>query len=772
MAELDIMLVDSSYELVRKLASSGQADVYQARLRVETPENRNFEFAFKVYKQAAQAGPAMENELAILHQLEDCQVPGVPRPIPPQDYLPKKGARFPLGKKQTGLLTKFAKGEDLARLLEAKTVKSGFKPWQVADWVKKLCEILGKVHEQDIVHGDLKPGNILWDAKNDVIWLIDFGSAVFLRGAQCPPSHTAAYASPQCMAGEPPRKTDDVYSLGVTIFELLAGKHEFPVSLDWNLPISELEKQLKPRLEKLEVAAEFMKRGLFEGGDADLCQRFAGVVQKCLHPNPDERFQSLNKLVDALGIPCPTRTFWFKPLAPVADPVPPSAAAAEAPGTAPASRAGVVRPPPPIDTVTLAGPPSPLGWKRRGLALAGIAVVMVVAAAAGWTTIHLRAPRPRPLAAKAPAVPETKPPVHPGVPSNEPPATPPKIPVTTPGSAPSTVPIVAVVPPAAKPEVKPPSLPSSLPRDPSVQLPTSTPKIAEPTPGSATPTVPTVAVVPPSVRPEVKTPSLPPSPPPGPIVPTDKPPQAVAFASPAKVPAPSPAPSPFNRAAPRFTNSLGMVFVPAGNVWFCIWQTRAGDFKQYQQATKAEVNGRLAALLNEQQDLPVREVTWEQAQSFCSWLTKKDREAGLLPRAGTRYRLPRDSEWSAAARLGSEPGQTPEERMAGLNLSLDPNKMNDHFHPVSVAGGGQGLCHLGDNGAEWCEDTYADYPRTKTFRTSTVIGEAEPKARYRGKKDITAGEEWLGFRCVLDPGANDNALAAGGISSPEQIMLK
>jgi len=238
----------------------------------------------------------------------------------------------------------------------------------------------------------------------------------------------------------------------------------------------------------------------------------------------------------------------------------------------------------------------------------------------------------------------------------------------------------------------------------------------------------------------------------------------------AKVPAPRP---PFNRAASRFTNSLGMVFVPvqtpSGKVWFCIWQTRVSDFQQFQQATKADFNASLKQRLNDQKDLPVRSVTWEQAQAFCSWLTKTDVTAGLLPLAGTHYRLPRDLEWSAAAGLGPETGQTPKERMNGLELKLDTFILDRQFHPVSASDGGanaRGLYYLEGNVAEWCEDVYDTDEQMKTFRTSKVIGDDDRKARYRGARKLFNAEEWLGFRCVLEPGSASDPIVADGVSSP------
>ena len=311
--DIDIEIVNDQYELVRTLANSGQGVIYEARLRSDAPQDQGFQFAFKVYKEASQSGDAMLNETEILHLLEDRQVNGVPRPMPSQEYRAKDGATQSEAPK-TGLLSKFKKGEDLGKILEAKrrravSANSGMEPWRVELWVEKLCKILADIHKQNVIHGDIKPSNILWDDANDVVSLIDFGSAVRLPGGKHPRSYTPPYASPSCLAGHPPSKMDDVYALGVTIFELLAGKQQFPVSLDWDPSDNQIVEDLSARLQNLDVAGEFEKRGLIKDGCDQLYRKFARVIQRCLSQDPEEQFQSFGQVAAVLNVAATTRTF-------------------------------------------------------------------------------------------------------------------------------------------------------------------------------------------------------------------------------------------------------------------------------------------------------------------------------------------------------------------------------------------------------------------------------------------------------------------------------
>ncbi|MBL68693.1 MAG: hypothetical protein CMO74_09655 [Verrucomicrobiales bacterium] len=122
----------------------------------------------------------------------------------------------------------------------------------------------------------------------------------------------------------------------------------------------------------------------------------------------------------------------------------------------------------------------------------------------------------------------------------------------------------------------------------------------------------------------------------------------------------------------HFTNTLGMMFkpVPGTDVQFCIWETRVKDYAAYATA-KAGVDGSwkkptaLGIDFAQKETHPVVNVSWEDANAFCAWLTRKERAAGKI-KAGQQYRLPTDAEWSMAVGLGQEKGNTPLEKDEGI----------------------------------------------------------------------------------------------------------
>ncbi|MCA9729857.1 MAG: protein kinase, partial [Candidatus Eisenbacteria bacterium] len=102
----------------------------------------------------------------------------------------------------------------------------------LAPLVAKLCDALFYAHTRvKVAHRDLKPGNLMVDSSGD-LKVADFGISRSISDTQTAltqagTSGTPAYMSPQQMMGERSQVTDDIYSLGATLYDLLAGKPPF-----------------------------------------------------------------------------------------------------------------------------------------------------------------------------------------------------------------------------------------------------------------------------------------------------------------------------------------------------------------------------------------------------------------------------------------------------------------------------------------------------------------------------------------------------------------
>jgi serine/threonine protein kinase len=124
-------------------------------------------------------------------------------------------------------------GAGLDRVLADPSADIPADPPGRARWVAELgrqaAEALAHAHEEGILHRDIKPANLLLDSAG-TLWLADFGLAkladdLALTGTGELPG-TLRYLAPECLTSEPDARSD-VYSLGLTLYELLVGRPAF-----------------------------------------------------------------------------------------------------------------------------------------------------------------------------------------------------------------------------------------------------------------------------------------------------------------------------------------------------------------------------------------------------------------------------------------------------------------------------------------------------------------------------------------------------------------
>lgn len=254
------------------------------------------------------------------------------------------------------------------------------------------------------------------------------------------------------------------------------------------------------------------------------------------------------------------------------------------------------------------------------------------------------------------------------------------------------------------------------------------------------------------------------------------------------VPVPEPAPEPAQEAASSqnmggfppaipgtpFQNSLGMSFIelPGTKVWFCVWDVRVEDYTKY-AATHPGVNGDWQKPGFKQGDThPVVNVSWEDAQAFCRWLTERERGAGVL-RMDQRYRLPTDAEWSVAVGVkesnsGSPKAkdskvqgvypwgkQWPPPRGAGnYGSALEVDDYATTSPVGSFRANRYGLYDVGGNVWQWCEDFYDGQSGGRVLRGGSwgSLGSSLLSSfRYSYAPDSRFN--YIGFRCVLETGS-------------------
>jgi serine/threonine protein kinase len=146
------------------------------------------------------------------------------------------------------MVQEFVPGETLQERL--RRLNRDGRPMALADAVRftmDICSAMGYAHDRGLIHRDIKPANIMLDVQGKAI-LMDFGIVKIVGGS----SHTttgavvgtAMYMAPDVIRGETPDARSDIYSLGVTLFEMVSGRPPFKADSAMSLMMMHLHDPL------------------------------------------------------------------------------------------------------------------------------------------------------------------------------------------------------------------------------------------------------------------------------------------------------------------------------------------------------------------------------------------------------------------------------------------------------------------------------------------------------------------------------------------------
>lgn len=162
-----------------------------------------------------------------------------------------------------------------------------------------LCDAVQYAHRNLVVHRDLKPSNILI-TPDGTPKLLDFGIAKLLEEGAADPEVTGTrimtprYASPEQLLGKPAATTSDVYSLGVVLYQLLAGVHPLGDGGEGGGGSVGSAEFIRRVLESDPAPPSVASRDRTLAGDLDT------VVLKALRRDPEERYGAVTELADDL----------------------------------------------------------------------------------------------------------------------------------------------------------------------------------------------------------------------------------------------------------------------------------------------------------------------------------------------------------------------------------------------------------------------------------------------------------------------------------------
>ena len=263
MIKIGMMIVDR-YEILEKIGTGGMSDVYKAKdhklnrfvavkvLKQEFSENANFVSKFRIEAQAA-AGLMHPNIVNVYDVGEESE----------NHYI----------------VMELVEGITLKKYIEKKARLSVKEAVSIAIQVSMGIEA---AHNNHIIHRDIKPQNIII-SKEGKVKVTDFGIAKAATSNTITSNVMGSvhYTSPEQARGGYSDEKSDIYSLGVTMFEMLTGRVPFNGETTVAIAIKHIQEEFpSPReyVPEIPVCVE-------------------QIVLKCCQKSPDRRYQSMAELI-------------------------------------------------------------------------------------------------------------------------------------------------------------------------------------------------------------------------------------------------------------------------------------------------------------------------------------------------------------------------------------------------------------------------------------------------------------------------------------------
>ena len=261
------MLIADRYEVLEKIGTGGMSDVYKGKdhklnrfvaikvLKQEFYENANFVSKFRMEAQVS-AG--------LMH----------PNIVNVYDVGEEKGLFY--------IVMELVDGITLKKYIEKKGRLSVREAVSIAIQVSMGLEAAHKAH---VIHRDIKPQNIM-SSKDGKVKVTDFGIAKAATSNTITSNVMGSvhYTSPEQARGGYSDEKSDIYSLGITLFEMLTGRVPFNGETTVAIAIKQIQQPMpSPR--------EFVP---------DVPRSVEQIVLKCCEKSPDRRYQNMTELIDDL----------------------------------------------------------------------------------------------------------------------------------------------------------------------------------------------------------------------------------------------------------------------------------------------------------------------------------------------------------------------------------------------------------------------------------------------------------------------------------------
>ena len=180
----------------------------------------------------------------------------------------------------------YIKGQTLFEKLEFLTQIPVFEACEI---MCQLLDAVSYIHQNGIIHRDIKPQNIFY-LPNGTIKLADFGIAVDSKLDETRTEEgimgSVFYLAPEVCAGKPATIQSDIYSLGVTFFQLITGRLPYEIGHAIDIAVAHIKKPF-PSVTKY---------------NPDISKEIDKIIQKACKKNPKDRYKSADDMLKAIKL--------------------------------------------------------------------------------------------------------------------------------------------------------------------------------------------------------------------------------------------------------------------------------------------------------------------------------------------------------------------------------------------------------------------------------------------------------------------------------------
>jgi serine/threonine protein kinase len=260
--------VVGEYKIVRVLGRGGLGAVYEAIHLISQRAE-----AMKVMLPEQTGTPEMKErfrrEIQLLARLNHPNIAGLHNAFYVEDQLI--------------MVMELVEGEDL----RTRSRNARIPLPMLLDYATQVLAALDYAHARGVVHRDIKPANIMVSPAG-LVKVLDFGIAISQGSVELTMAGSLIgsplHMSPEQIRGEKTTQQSDIYSLGVTLYELIAGRPPVNGSSAYELMMAHLNRMPTPLAELR----------------PDLPARLSDVIAKALEKEPAKRFATAAEFLDAL----------------------------------------------------------------------------------------------------------------------------------------------------------------------------------------------------------------------------------------------------------------------------------------------------------------------------------------------------------------------------------------------------------------------------------------------------------------------------------------